>query len=150
MSWCTAVHAEVSAVLAAGERARGGTLYATTFPCFQCAEKITQVGIKTVYYSEAYPDPHSGKRLELSRIELRQFEGLDPQASSDFFSGPARRSFFYDQELTTSTLSPLPCIQTLVWAPEAEPLYSRRILMKKWETLFSILMAQFPLQIGTG
>lgn len=49
MSWCTAVHAEVSAVLAAGERARGGTLYTTTFPCFQCAEKITQVGIKTIY-----------------------------------------------------------------------------------------------------
>jgi deoxycytidylate deaminase len=41
MSWCTAIHAEVSAILAAGERASGGTLYTTTFPCFQCAEKIT-------------------------------------------------------------------------------------------------------------
>ena len=89
MSWCTAVHAEVSAVLAAGERARGGTLYTTTFPCFQCAEKITQVGIKTVYYSEAYPDPHSGKRLELSGIDLRQFEGVRSSSIERFFLRPS-------------------------------------------------------------
>jgi deoxycytidylate deaminase len=89
MSWCTAVHAEVSAILAAAERARGGTLYTTTFPCFQCAEKITQVGIKTVYFSEAYPDPHSGKRLELSGIELRQFEGVRSASIERFFQRPS-------------------------------------------------------------
>lgn len=88
MSWCTAVHAEVSAILAAAERARGGTLYTTTFPCFQCAEKITQVGIKTVYYSEAYPDAHSGKRLELSNIELKQFEGVRSSSIERFFLRP--------------------------------------------------------------
>jgi deoxycytidylate deaminase/dephospho-CoA kinase len=89
MSWCTAVHAEVAAILAAGERARGGTLYTTTFPCFQCAEKITQVGIKTVYFSEAYPDPHSGKRLELSGIELRQFEGVRSSSIERLFTRPS-------------------------------------------------------------
>lgn len=89
MSWCTAVHAEVSAILAAAERARGGTLYTTTFPCFQCAEKITQVGIKTVYFSEAYPDPHSGKRLELSGIELKQFEGVRSASVDRFFPRPS-------------------------------------------------------------
>lgn len=88
MSWCTAVHAEVSAILAAAERARGGTLYTTTFPCFQCAEKITQVGIKTVYYSEAYPDAHSGKRLELSGIDLKQFEGVRSSSIERFFLRP--------------------------------------------------------------
>lgn len=89
MSWCTAVHAEVSAILAAAERARGGTLYTTTFPCFQCAEKITQVGIKVIYYSEAYPDAHSGKRLELSGIELRQFEGVRSAGIERFFPRPS-------------------------------------------------------------
>ncbi len=88
MSWCTAIHAEVCAILAAAERARGGTLYTTTFPCFQCAEKITQVGIKTVYYSEAYPDPHSGKRLELSGIDLKQFEGVRSSSIERFFLRP--------------------------------------------------------------
>jgi deoxycytidylate deaminase len=34
MNWCTAIHAEVWALLAAGERTEGGTLYTTTFPCF--------------------------------------------------------------------------------------------------------------------
>ena len=89
MSWCTAVHAEVSAILAAAERARGGTLYTTTFPCFQCAEKITHVGIRTVYFSEAYPDPHSGKRLELSGIELKQFEGVRSASIDRFFQRPS-------------------------------------------------------------
>jgi deoxycytidylate deaminase len=88
MSWCTAVHAEVSAILAAGEKARGGTLYVTTFPCFQCAEKLVQTGIKTVYFTEAYPDPHSGKRLELSGVELRQFEGVRSASFERFFPRP--------------------------------------------------------------
>jgi len=89
MSWCTAVHAEVSAILAAAERARDGILYTTTFPCFQCAEKIKQVGIKTIYFSEAYPDSHSGKRLELSGIELIQFEGVRSAGIEPFFPRPS-------------------------------------------------------------
>jgi deoxycytidylate deaminase len=89
MSWCTAIHAEVRAILAAGERASGGVLYTTTFPCFQCAEKIVQVGIKTVFFSEAYPDPHSGKRLELSGIELKQFEGVRSSSIERFFLRPS-------------------------------------------------------------
>jgi len=56
MNWCTAVHAEVWAILAAGERARKGTLYTTTFPCAQCAEKIVQSGIGKVIFTESYPD----------------------------------------------------------------------------------------------
>lgn len=76
MWWCTAIHAEADALESAGERARGGTLYTTTFPCFQCAQKLTHAGIVRVVYTEIYPDPHSGKRLELSGIELEQFEGV--------------------------------------------------------------------------
>jgi deoxycytidylate deaminase len=76
MNWCTAVHAELWAIMAAGERARGGTLYTTTFPCFQCTEKLIQAGIEEVYFTDMYPDPHSGKRLELGNVILHQFEGV--------------------------------------------------------------------------
>jgi deoxycytidylate deaminase/dephospho-CoA kinase len=86
MSLCTAIHAEVWAILSAGERARGGTLYTTTFPCFQCAEKITQVGVKAVFYTEAYPDPLSRDRLLLAEIELHQFEGVRSASFEKIFS----------------------------------------------------------------
>jgi deoxycytidylate deaminase len=76
MTWCTAVHAEVWAILAAGERARGGELYTTTHPCFQCAEKIAQAGIRRVCFTEAYPDADSAKRLTMAGVELVQFEGV--------------------------------------------------------------------------
>jgi len=86
MSWCTAVHAEVWALLAAGDRARGGTLYTTTFPCFQCAEKITQGRIKKVVFTEAYPDAFSEDRLNLAKIELEQFEGVRSSSFERIFS----------------------------------------------------------------
>jgi len=76
MTWCTAVHAEVWALMAAGERARDGVLYTTTFPCFQCAEKIVQAGIKRVCFTEAYPDVKSRARLEIGKIAVEQFDGV--------------------------------------------------------------------------
>jgi deoxycytidylate deaminase len=76
LNWCTAIHAEVWALLAAGDRARGGVLYTTTFPCFQCSEKIIQAGIKRVVFTEAYPDVKGELRLKLGRVELRKFEGV--------------------------------------------------------------------------
>lgn len=86
MNWCTAVHAEVWAILAAGERARGGTLYTTTFPCFQCAEKLVQAGIETIFFTEIYPDPHSGNRLKLAGVDLLQFEGVRSSSFERIFS----------------------------------------------------------------
>jgi deoxycytidylate deaminase len=86
MSWCTAVHAEVWAILSAGGRCRGGTLYSTTFPCFQCAEKITQVGIKEIVFTEPYPDPYSKQRLDLAGITLTQFEGVRSASFERMFS----------------------------------------------------------------
>lgn len=76
MNWCTAVHAEDRAVLAAGTRARKGTMFATTFPCFQCAEKMIQAGIAEVCFTEAYPDIYSADRLDLAGVTFRQFEGV--------------------------------------------------------------------------
>lgn len=76
MSYCTAIHAEAWALTSAGERARGGKLYCTTYPCLQCAEKIAHAGIKTVYFTEPYPDAVSGLRLQIAQVELKQFEGV--------------------------------------------------------------------------
>jgi deoxycytidylate deaminase len=42
ISLCTAVHAEVAAILSCAGRSKGSTLYTTTFPCLQCTEKIAQ------------------------------------------------------------------------------------------------------------
>jgi len=86
LNWCTAVHAEVWAVLAAGGRASGGTLYTTTFPCAQCAEKIVQSGISKVVFTESYPDPYGASRLNLGDIELEQFEGVRSSSFERIFS----------------------------------------------------------------
>lgn len=76
MNWCTAVHAEVWALMASGGRARGSTLYTTTFPCTQCAEYITQAGVTEIVFTEPYPDIRSADRFELAEIVYRQFEGV--------------------------------------------------------------------------
>ena len=86
MNYCTAVHAEVWAILAAGERARGSVLYTTTFPCSQCAEKIVQSGITKVVFTEPYPDKFGADRLRLGKIELQQFEGVRSSSFERIFS----------------------------------------------------------------
>lgn len=86
MSWCTAVHAEVRALLASGQSARGTTLYTTTFPCFQCAEKISQVGIREIWFTEAYPDTLAARRLSMADIGYTQFEGVRSAAFERIFS----------------------------------------------------------------
>jgi deoxycytidylate deaminase/dephospho-CoA kinase len=86
LNWCTAVHAEVWAILAAGERARGGTLYTTTFPCAQCAEKIVQSAIEKVVFTESYPDVYGAERLKLGNVVLEQFEGVRSSSFERIFS----------------------------------------------------------------
>lgn len=86
MSWCTAVHAEDRALRTAGARARGATLYSTTFPCFQCAEKIIMAGVREVVFVEAYPDPLSAGRFDLAGVTVRQFEGVLSPAFGRIFA----------------------------------------------------------------
>jgi deoxycytidylate deaminase/dephospho-CoA kinase len=86
MTWCTAIHAEVAAILAAGHRARGTTLYTTTFPCFQCAEKIAQVGVAAIVFTEPYPDTQAADRLTLAKIKTARFEGVRSARFHEIFS----------------------------------------------------------------
>jgi len=82
MELCTAIHAEERAILSLGDRsANGGTLYVTTFPCFQCARLILDAGIENIVYVEAYPVKETEVFLKSNGIkEIRPFTGFTARA----------------------------------------------------------------------
>ncbi|MCE5310895.1 MAG: deaminase [Acidobacteriales bacterium] len=90
MTLCTAIHAEVAALFAAGRRSRGATLYTTTFPCFQCTEKIILAGIRSIVFNEPYPDVRAVPRLELAKIETVRFEGVRSRRFDEIFARARR------------------------------------------------------------
>ncbi|ATW69411.1 deoxycytidylate deaminase [Streptomyces phage Olicious] len=47
---CTAIHAEANALLRAGGRAEGGTIYVTAEPCQQCRNLILGAGVSLVVH----------------------------------------------------------------------------------------------------
>lgn len=49
--YCIATHAEINALIKAGERAKGGKLFVSLEPCLECAKAIINAQIKEVYYS---------------------------------------------------------------------------------------------------
>ena len=53
---CAALHAEVSAITEAGERARGAALYVTCAPCPDCARAIVAAGVASVTVRPQYTD----------------------------------------------------------------------------------------------
>jgi dCMP deaminase len=91
MTLCTAIHAEVAAILSAGGRSRNTTLYTTTFPCFQCAEKLAQAGITNVVFNELYPDIRAADRLQIANVQVLRFEGVRSRRFDEIFS-KARKS----------------------------------------------------------
>jgi deoxycytidylate deaminase len=81
MELCTAIHAEERAILSLGDRsASGGTLYVTTFPCFQCSRLILDSGIKNIIYVEAYPVKATSEFLKANNIEIKPFSGFTARA----------------------------------------------------------------------
>ena len=94
-----AVHAEMEALLQAS---RNGTavndcvLYATTYPCHNCAKHVVAAGVKSVVYVEPYPKSYAthlhsdainddGSNDE-EKVEFRQFVGVGPRRFIDLFS----------------------------------------------------------------
>lgn len=72
-------HAEVEALRAAGERARGATLYVTLEPCNHhgktppCTDAIVRAGIRRLLYAADDPTPQAGggaQRLRSAGIEV--------------------------------------------------------------------------------
>ena len=81
LDYCRALHAEENAIV---NMARLGvsfpmeraTLYTTTYPCNLCANKIAQVGIKSVVYFEPYPMEEAKQILKKHEIKQTPFEGV--------------------------------------------------------------------------
>ncbi len=91
MEKCRALHAEEMAISQLSKLGSGispkdikATLYTTTYPCFQCANKIVRSIIKKVVYVEPYPQKESEElftKLEKEgKINLEQFEGVKARA----------------------------------------------------------------------
>lgn len=71
---CRAVHAEMQAILRAGNKARGGELYVNTSPCPICARMIIAAGIKKVCYRGEYANNDGLKTLEHYGVEVEKCE----------------------------------------------------------------------------
>ncbi len=83
-------HAEIGALTAAGERARGATLYATLEPCHHegktgpCTRAIADAGISRVVYSVPDPNPEAGGGAEwLRKHGLEVESGVCRREASD-------------------------------------------------------------------
>ena len=77
-------HAEVTALEAAGERARGATLFVTMEPCTHhgrtppCTERVLEAGVARVVAGALDPDPEAGggfERLRAAGVEVETAEG---------------------------------------------------------------------------
>lgn len=97
------VHGEMEALLSCARNnisCRNATLYATTFPCHNCAKHIIAAGIKRVVYIEPYP---KSKAFEFYKVEIsdsindiqkvvfQPFTGVGPQRFVDLFSVSSTR-----------------------------------------------------------
>jgi dCMP deaminase len=68
---CFCIHAEENAIIVAGRvRARGCSLYVTTYPCVLCAKMVVQAGIKKVFYYKDYASKISKQFVSESPLEL--------------------------------------------------------------------------------
>lgn len=80
---CICVHAEENAIAFAarhGNATKGGTLFTTLRPCFGCAKKSIQAGIRRIVFAEPFayaPELEEVYRrlIEESGIELREHSG---------------------------------------------------------------------------
>lgn len=86
MELCTAIHAEERAIRSLhGRSAQDGTIFSTTFPCFQCARYIVDAGLKRVVYVEAYPVKEAREFLTKNRVTVDPFQGFKSRAFNIIF-----------------------------------------------------------------
>ena len=79
---------------------RGATLYATTFPCHNCAKHIIAAGIARVVYIEPYPKSKafqfypaeiSTEKGDSDKVIFEPFTGVGPQRFIDLFAVKSAR-----------------------------------------------------------
>jgi len=97
-----AVHAEMDALISltrgGGGSTVGANLYATTFPCHNCARHIIAAGIDKVYYIEPYekslaPDAHNDAIEVLDHDEAEQVGVVHEKLRFVHFSGVGPRVY---------------------------------------------------------
>ncbi len=87
---CRALHAEENAIVNLARNGRSiplnqCTLYSTTYPCRQCANKIATLNLKEVIYLEPYPDLAGKIILQASKVKETCFEGITYKAYSRIY-----------------------------------------------------------------
>lgn len=93
------VHAEMEAILSCARNnisSKGAVMYATTFPCHNCAKHIIAAGITKVVYIEPYPKSKALEfyKQEISTLEADEnkklvftpFSGVGPRRYIDLFA----------------------------------------------------------------
>lgn len=90
-------HAEVRALDAAGERARGATLFVTLEPCNHhgrtppCVEAVQRAGVSRVVVGTLDPDPRMGGRS----VEMMRGAGIEVEVLDDKACGLQNEQFFH-------------------------------------------------------
>lgn len=64
------IHAEMNAILKAGTKTQGATMYVTMSPCIECAKIIKQSGLKCVVYDELYRDTQALQKLKINYRQI--------------------------------------------------------------------------------
>lgn len=95
------IHAEMHAIIIgsqlAGERARGGKLFCTTYPCHSCARHIIAAGIKEVFYIEPYRkslaiklhgDAITEDESDKLKVRILPYDGVAPTRYLNLFRVP--------------------------------------------------------------
>ncbi len=79
---CRGLHAEQNVIIQAAQSGislKNATLYCTTQPCIICTKMLINVGIKEIFYSNAYHDALGVEMLEEAKIPYHfvEFTPLD-------------------------------------------------------------------------
>jgi dCMP deaminase len=73
---CTAVHSEQNALIQAGTRSRGGTMYTLYNPCNTCAKMIANAGIVRVVYTVEYPEKMGLRTLQDCGVKVKRIKDI--------------------------------------------------------------------------
>jgi dCMP deaminase len=66
------VHAEVNALINAGQPVYSGNVYLTHSPCLACAKALINAGVQVIWYAEPYRDTRPLEWLEMAGVRVQR------------------------------------------------------------------------------